>query len=786
MSYGHFSEDGDEFIITTPETPRPWINYLSNGEYCGLVSNTGGGFSFYRDHRFHGVLRREFRQFSDDLPARLWYIQDERGEYWTANGLIDYDRYEARHGPGYTNIRVANNNISTRIEWFASPEIDGEFATFTIRNDSDKPQAFKVFSYLEFILGNFMQDAHERTFANLFLRAEPTTRGLALYNNRWSLDGAFAANDQWPLKAYVVSDTAPEGWTGNRDDFVGYKNSLLTPKLLKINGSLPPLEDTQTGIDPASIFQWNVTLEPGGEQSIALLCGVTGRDEAIPSITKQHVTEQRAACADYWSRLMDTVKVETPDRELNFMVNYWNKLQMMVNNWFGRGPSYYHKDQYPAMRDCCQDSYGVLPVIPEQTRAKLVRVFGFMFTDGRIGKGCNRVVYSEQPTDKADLALWMVLALKSYLVETGDETILDEVIPFLDGGESSLYDHLIRGLSRVADDTGPHGLPLIRNGDWNDALDMIGDKGVGESIWQAQFLCYCLREAETILARKNDAARIDAFNRIADQMERNLLDTQWDEKGGYFIRAFTDEGKRFGCSDNEEGYIYLNPQTWGVIAGVGTAEQQRKALEAVDRHLETDFGLMNLYPAYSRPDPGIGIISRFIPGHKENGAVFSHATAFHLIARAKLGDAEGLYRIYRKSLPCCRDQDVYKVEPYVHSQFAASPASPHQGEGAYHWLTGTAAWMFRAVVDFMLGVQPTEQGLQIKPCLPASFTAYTVTRTFRDTVYRIEARNPEGLATGTVQLVVDGEPIEGDTVPITSAARCHVAATLRPEEKVSG
>lgn len=765
QEYGAFSEDGLSYIIHSPRPPRPWINYLTNGDYCSLVSQVGGGFSFYMDHRHHGVLRRELRQHTDDLPARLWYVQDADGVYWTANAHFNEkpDCYQAQHGFGKTSILTESHGIQTKLTWFVAPGINGEFCRCSIRNLSDHPRRLRLFSYQEFVLGSFDQDCHERTFSNLFYAANRSENTVWLRNNRWSYSGEFAANEAWPFLAYVTCCPGPFGVTADRADFVGYMRNPACPFLLECGDSLE-IMDEQRGIDPAVTMQWNLDLQPQEEKELVMLTGICDQGGAEPRISRQLADLKARETEEYWAERMAPVMVRTPDPELDRMVNFWNKYQMFINNSFGRGPSYYHKDQYPAMRDCCQDSFGVLPLMPEDTRAKLVRIFGYMFKDGRIGKGCNRVVFDEEPTDKADLALWMIMAVKAYVIETGDRSILDEPVAFLDGGKSSLYEHLLTGVDRVIDDRGAHGLPLIRNGDWNDALDMVGNKGRGESVWLAQFLYHQLNELIYLLEKKADTARIARYRELAREVKRNLEVCHWD--GQWFVRAFDDQGERIGSSANKEASIYLNTQTWAVIAGLGTDEQRRRAMASVDRYLETDWGLANLYPAYSQPDPSVGIISRFLPGHKENGAVFAHATAFNLIAKAMVGDGEGLYRLYKKSLPCARNHDVYAVEPYVYSQFAAGPASARAQEGAYHWLTGTAAWMFRAIVDYMLGVQPTDDGLRVAPCLPKGFLEYTVVRRFRHVTYTIHVFNPGDKNTGDVSLTVNGVPIDGDTIPI--------------------
>jgi cellobiose phosphorylase len=416
------------------------------------------------------------------------------------------------------------------------------------------------------------------------------------------------------------------------------------------------------------------------------------------------------------------------------------------------------------MRDCCQDAFGVIPLSPELARKNLCRIGSFFFNDGQAAGGCNRIGLKEGPSAKVDLPLWFVIAVADYLRETGDTAFLDERLPLIDGGDSTVYDKMIIGIERMLRQRGPHGLPLIGKGDWNDAANALGVLGKGESVWLAEFLCYVIAEIAPLMIIKNDQARLASYKERADELKEIINSQCWD--GEWFVRAFRDDGRPLGVKGEKEGFIWINSQTWAVIAGIAEPGRLHACLDSVEKYMGTPYGLTNLAPAYSKYDPTIGLITGFRPGWKENGAVFSHASSFNVVARAVIGRGRDAVDLFRRILPSSKPAH-YLVEPYVYSQFCAGPdAGQSYGEGAYHWLTGTAAWMFRAMTDYIIGVRPELNGLRIQPAVDPEWKRFAMKRVFRGASYQIEFENPDGVETGVRQIYLDGAQIEGTLLPL--------------------
>ena len=786
-TYGHFSDDTAEYVITDPHTPAPWINYLTNGNYLALCSHRGGGFSCHLDHRFGSILRRGQQVHRDDTPGRFFYLKDEdSGEIWSLAGHPisgAMDHFEARHGAGYTRITSSQNGIGGEQRYFVPRGHDCEIWSVKLRNDSDHPRRLSLVAYAELMLGNWFIDVNEPAFASLFNVIEQDARTLTYRKQWWNAVAHWDEhNEPWNLRVFATSTRAPDELCASRDAFIGAFRSLQNPVGLE-SATLPQV--AASGRDACMAQRWSVALAPGMDWSTDVVLGVQPSEDSAESRAEIAALQHSATIERLWSEtrawwdgMLDSFHVETPDAEINRMMNVWNKIQVMANFHFGRAPSYFHKQQYPSVRDQCQDTFGVTLIDPDLARGKILHIARFFFSDGRAGAGCNRLGLPEGASIKVDVPLWLILTVADYIKETGDWALLDESLPLLDGGTSTIYEKLKAGMARIATDKGPHGLPLIGRGDWNDAADQIGAQGRGESVWLAQFLVFTVREAAFLFRHQGDTDLLASYEQIAYEQERIVREQCWD--GEWFVRAFKDDGTPVGVKGTEEGFIWINSQTWAVMAGVGTPDQRDRAMDSVIEHLETECGLMNLAPAYTKPDPTIGIITAFKPGWKENAAVFSHASAFNVCARAKLGRGSDAVELFRKLLPGGRDPDRYLVEPYVYAQFVAGPAAGDEfGEGAWHWLTGTAAWMIRALSDYIFGVRAEVDGLTINPSVDPAWREWTFTRRFRGSTYTIQFRNPNGAQSGVREIRLDGQPITGNHLPLPTAAEHHVEVTLK-------
>lgn len=777
-NYGYFSDKGDEFIVTRYDTPLPWINYLSNGNYCALVSSTGGGFSFYKSHHANMILRREQRNLISDRPGRYVYVRDNDTQEVFSVGVLPvqsgFEKFEAVHGMGYTKVSSKSHGINGEITYFVPSEIDAEVAMVKLQNNSNKKRNLSVYFYEEIQLGNFEFNEHERAIATMFQNVKIKDGKIYGTYSLWSTSKEagdnFKSDKVWPYAVTVGTTVTPMSMETSQERFIGVHNDVHNPQALKRES----LSNKDTlGMPAIAAMQWDIMLDVEEIFVTDIYTAISDKTTELEAMNLSHsdVESEFAKTCKYWNDYVSQITINTPDEEVNRNFNYWNKYQVYMNFNFGRAPSYYHLEQGMGMRDSFQDAFGMIPLNSAAAREQILRVASFIFSDGSPCDVTSRIEYKANKGIKVDVPLWMALATCNYLKETADWDILDEIIPYLDGGNGSLYEHILLGLKRIACAKGSHGLPLFGGGDWNDSLNRVGEKGKGESVWLAQFIYYCISEIKPILEYKEDFSELEELTSMSNELRDAHEKYAWDED--WYIIGYNDLEEPVGTKKDQVGNTYLNTQTWAVISGIGSNERLEKAMDAVDEYLETPYGLSLVMPAYDGLDENIGVSSAFARGMKENGAVFSHATAFNLVAKSVLGRGNDLLRVYKKVLPACKEQDVHMTEPYIYSQFSHGPNSPEYGRGAYHWMTGTAAWMLRAVLDYMLGIQTDFNGLIIKPCISEEWEKYEVTRPFRKNVYSITVHNPNHKQTGVEYIVVDDEKIDGSYVKYVDDGKTH-------------
>ncbi|NIA14864.1 MAG: hypothetical protein GWP08_12370, partial [Nitrospiraceae bacterium] len=767
-SFGDFSEDGREYIITRRDLPSPWLNYLTNGDYLALASFQGGGFSSYLEQRFNSLTRRYPNLPQSDMPGRFVYVRDqETGEYWSATGhpVGKCDSFRAVIGLGYTHIETAYAGIAHRMTYFVpkNPHSDKqgeqepcEIWRLKVSNESDRPRKLRIYSYSEWLMGDVEHDMRFAPFFKLFRRAK--FRDGTIYGNMERWGASAGGNAPWPYTAFFASTRPPVGHELATERFVGRFRTLVNPVAVEFDAFSS--EEAFQGDDVCGSLVWDLELAPGASESFDMVLGMVPDDAAgfqdLPAKYREPATVERAwgETRGWWDDFLGGLEVDTPDAELNRQVNLWNKYQIFMTCSFGRGPSYFHADQTVSMRDSLQDSFGMIPLDASRARENILRTMSFQYADGSPTATSNRMGMPEEASDKVDLPVWLALVLDDYLAETGDWDILEVTLPFFDEGEGTLYEHLQRGLNRVSADRGARGLPLIGRGDWNDALNGVGADGKGESVWLGQFLSYAFRLASRIAERIGDTAHVAQWRTQADELKERINAVAWD--GEWYVRAFDDDGKVVGGKACDEGRIYLNAQTWAVLTETASPERAEACMRAVFAHLLNEHGLAANWPAYTNYDPKIGVLSQFPPGKKENAACFTHAGAFNLVAMAKTGFGDEMHRAYRAMLPALKPQPHFRMEPYIFSQYCAGPESPDFGQGAFHWMTGSASWMFRAVVDWMLGLRPEYDGFLVDPCMPKTWPEFRVVRPFREGTYQIHVTNPSRVNTGVASVSIDG------------------------------
>ena len=803
MEYGHFDDWAREFVITRPDTPSPWINYLGSEHFFTLMSNTSGGYSFYRDALMLRLTRYRYNNVPTDAGGQYFYINDG-GDVWTPGWMpvrAALDAYECRHGLGYTRILGKRGGLSV-VETAVVPRGANALVTkVELSNESPAEKEVSLFSFVEFCLWNAQDDS--TNFQRNFSTGEVEIEDGAIYHKteyreRRNHFAVYAVNEK------------PDGFDTDRETFLGAYHGFDAPEKVLAGESG---NSVASGWAPIGSHHLKVKLLPGGRRAFIFVLGYCENPEdqkfsaqdvinkaPAYALLSRFDTEEKFDAAlselkDYWTGLLSALRVETGDERLNRAVNVWNQYQCMVTFNMSRSASYYESGIGRGMgfRDSTQDLLGFVHLIPERARERILDIAATQFPDGS-------AYHQYQPLTKRgnmgvgsgfnDDPLWLILGTAAYIKETGDVSILQEQVPF-DNDESlaePLMEHLSRSFYYTLEHLGPHGLPLIGRADWNDCLNLNCfsktpgesfqttanfESGVAESVFIAAMFCAAAPEYEHLCRICGMAEEADRIPVLRTDMERAILSDGWD--GEWFVRAYDAFGHKVGSRECEEGQIYIEPQGFAVMAGVGVNEgYAQRALDSVDARLLSEHGIAILTPPYTRYHEELGEISSYPPGYKENGGIFCHNNPWVVLAQAKLGHGGRAFDLYRRTCPTyIEDQKLHRTEPYVYSQMVAGPYAPRFGEAKNSWLTGTAAWSFVAVSQGILGIKPDYDGLRIDPCLPKELTEVSVTRKFRDSVYRIRIENRSGDEKGKVTLTLDGKALPDALIPADAVPAEH-------------
>jgi len=768
--YGHFSRDGKEYLITTPETPRPWINTISNGDYGMTVSQTGSGYSW----RTHAQLNRLTR-WEQDLIKDEWgkfiYIRDEKGKVWSAGWkpvCATPERYRCRHGIGYSVIESKYNGIENELLMLVPPAEPLEIWQLTLRNRSRRRRRLQVYTYFEWGLGQ-APDWH-REFHKSFIRTEfnPRAQGILATKRLWEIPTDRGHwNTEWPYVAFHTASLKPASFDTDKETFLGrYRNQSMPAGVEKkaLAGR------AGNWLDPCAALHHTVSLAPDQEITIVYTLGCAdSRDQALALAKKyrsvESVKEALSGVSSRWDALLETVRVDTPDEAMNLMQNTWLKYQAISGRMWGR-TAYYQTGGAFGFRDQLQDSQLWLVIDPERTKQQLQLHARHQFADGTVYHWWHPITEIGLRNRISDNLLWLPFVLVEYLKETADNSVLDLPEPFVDDRTPRpLYDHCVRAIDKALERFSPRGLPLIGEGDWNDGLSAVGLEMKGESIWLGHFLHKILLDFVSIARARGDGGKADDYVARARQLRDALNVLGWD--GAYYYGATKDSGEKLGSHENTEGSLWLNPQTWGIISGVADTQRGNEVFDVVERNLEKDIGPLLLTPAYKTADRFVGYLTRYSPGMRENGGVYTHGATWAVIAGAMLGRGASAFRIYSKLNPINRGKkpDVYYAEPYVTAGNIEGPDSAFAGRGGWTWYSGSAAWLFKVGLEWILGIRPAADGLLVDPCIPPGWKRYTVRRSFRGSIYEIEVRNPSGVQSGVQELWLDGKQICTDSGP---------------------
>lgn len=798
--YGHFDDAHREYVITDPQTPWPWINYLGNEDFFSLISNTAGGYSFYKDAKFRRITRYRYNDVPMDNNGRYFYIKDG-DTVWNPGWKpcrTPLDSYECRHGMNYTRITGSKLGVVASVLFFVPLHTAAEVQMLSLENDSNEVKRLKIFSFEEWCLWNAATDMEnfQRNFSTGEVEIEQQTS--TIYHKT-------EYRERRNHYAFYHVNTPIQGFDTDRESFVGLYNEYSAPQVV-VEGK--PRNSVAHGWSPVASHYIEVELKPGEKRDLIFLLGYVENEQDKKWECKKVINKEKAhalmdrfatrgqvdkAFAElkaYWDRLLDIFVVDSGNDKLDRMVNIWNQYQCMVTFCMSRSASFFESGIGRGMgfRDSNQDLVGFVHQIPERARQRIIDIASTQFPDG----GC---YHQYQPLTKRgnndigggfnDDPCWLIFGTVAYIKETGDFSILDEPVPFdnVPGSEVSLLEHLKVSFNHVINNLGPHRLPLIGRADWNDCLNLncfswnpdesfqtTENKSEGskaESLMIAGLFVVTGRDYVSLCRHLGHNNEADRAQKAVDDMVEAVEKHGWD--GKWYLRAYDYFGHKIGSDENEEGKIFIESQGWCTMAAIGKEKgYPEMALDSVKERMECEHGIVLNNPAFTTYHVEMGEISSYPEGYKENAGIFCHNNPWVIIGETVAGRGDDAWRHYTKILPSYVEekyQTLHKVEPYVNCQMVAGKDAARPGEGKNSWLTGTAAWMWYTVSEFILGIQPDYEGLRIDPCLPSTAKEYTVKRRFRGALYHIHVVNSNGHQKGVKRISLDGKAVTGNLVP---------------------
>ena len=837
-TYGHFDDAHREYVITDPKTPWPWINYLGNEDFFSLISNTAGGYSFFKDAKFRRITRYRYNGVPMDNGGRYFYINDGK-DVWNPGWKpckTPLDKYECRHGMSYTRITGAKNGVEASVLFFVPLKKWCEIQKLTLKNTSNETKHLKLFSFAEWCLWNAATDMEN--FQRNFSTGEVEIDGSVIYHKT-------EYKERRNHYAYYSVNVPVQGFDTDRESFVGLYNEFANPDAV-MEGT--PRNSVAHGWSPIASHYIEVELQPSEQKDFIFILGYVEQPQEekyethpqslpkggmlITSLgdldrtiinkvraqqtiaefdTVEKVDKAFAELGAFWDDLLDRYTVKTGNDSLDRMVNIWNQYQCMVTFNFSRSASFFESGVGRGMgfRDSNQDLVGFVHQIPSRARERIIDIASTQFPDG----GC---YHQYQPLSKRgnndigggfyDDPMWLIFGTVAYIKETGDFSILDEMVPWDNepGTEVSLFEHLRISFNHVVENLGPHQLPLIGRADWNDCLNLncfswdpnesfqttennsVGSKA--ESLMIAGLFVVCGKDyvelCKELAGRTSETSATSKYSAEAQRAEKEIdkmieavKKDGWD--GEWYLRAYDFYGNKIGSHENEEGKIFIESQGWCAMAGIGQEEGMvDKALDSCKKYLDSEHGMVLNNPAFTTYHVEMGEISSYPAGYKENAGIFCHNNPWVIIGDTVASRGNDAWELYKKISPVfIKDQTLHKVEPYVNCQMVAGKDAARPGEGKNSWLTGTAAWMWLTASQYILGIKPSYNGLLIDPCVPSTAKEYTVKRKFRGGEYNITIKNPNGVQKGVKSLIVDGKPVEGNIVP-TSEGKHIVEVTM--------
>ncbi len=809
--YGAFRPDGLAYLIRRPDTPRPWINIISNGTYGLVVSQNGGGFSWWENANLARLTCWTQDLIRDEAGKWLYVRDDDSGEVWSASWkpmCAAYDHYEVEHAIGSTTFTQRRQGIETRWTLVVPPKANLELWHVQVKSLGNTPRRLSLFSYAEWCLGNGT-DWH-REFQKTFIETtyDEPLRALIGIKRRLPMPAHISTGmSEWPLSGFHTVDRPVASYEGDKEKFLGRYRGYHHPEAIErgtLSKTLGKWNDSIAGL------QVRLSLEPGQSDEVVFALGVhTSRKETESAIREwvspAGVKKALDGTKYLWRHFLDGLNVQTPDEGFDLMTNTWLKYQAISGRVWAR-TAYYQSSAAYGYRDQLQDSHVFMPLAPELAKKQILLHAAHQYLDGVVLHWWLTLVEVGPRSGLSDPHLWLVYLTLNYILETDDLSILRDKAPYLDEPakrspagrsperarrsgrvEGTLFDHCTRSIELTLKRFSKRGLPLIGHGDWNDGLSAAGSQWKGESLWVGHFLYQILQRWSELLGRLKEEAPIKIegvsgaalgknmtrYRRRAETLKTAINRYGWD--GKWYWYASRDNGQLIGSKSNREGRIHLNVQTWSVISGTATPERLKTAMASAKQLLYQEFGPLLLTPAYTKPDSTIGYLSRYAPGTRENGGVYSHGATWAVLAECMRGNGDLAYELYLKLCPPHRgmNADAYAGEPYVMPGNTDGPESPFFGRAGWTWYTGSAAWLFRISTEWILGVRPSREGLLVDPCIPSRWNGFRITRQFRGTTFDITAENPEHVSRGVKQIWLDGKPLQGPCLPDLRDGRTH-------------
>ncbi len=784
MQFGYFDDVKKEYVIERPDTPKSWSNYLGSTEYGAIITNNAGGYSFLKSSAQGRFMRLLFNGVPMDQPGRYIYIHDrDTKDFWSASWQpvgkpLDKYKSKCRHGTAYTIISSEYSKIGTETTYFVPLDRYFECWSFKVTNLDSKMRKLRLFTFVEYTNNWFLwQDTVNLQYTQAILSMEVVDNIIDHGINVLLPDdtkGDFENHDGNRHTFLGVAGAEITGYDTDRDIFLGPYRSYKNPLVVEEGECKNSLAKGDNG---CGTLQIDVDLQPGESKEMVVIMGIgkaaeEGRKviQEFGDVSKVH--EEFNKVKDYWHGRLEGMSVKTPDPEFDSMMNMWNPFNCLITYTWSRAASLVYSGERDGLgyRDTVQDILGVLHLIPEEAAKRLELMITGQVSSGGAMPVVRPWAHSpgkEEPPERenfrSDDCMWLFNTIPAYVKETGDISFYDKVLPYADKGEDTVLGHMKQAIKFSLDHLGAHDLPCGLYADWNDCLELGYE---GETVFVAFQLRYALKTYIDICKMLKRIDEVKWAKPHLETLDKNLDEHTWD--GDWFIRAYRYDGMKFGSKEDEEGSIWLNPQSWSVLSGYASREQSEKAMKAVREQLATDYGIMVVSPPYEKTDHRVVKASLFNKGMKENASIFCHTQGWAVAAETILGNGDQAYKYLRAFMPAAfnTEAEIREIEPYVYCQYTHSKYSPRFGASRLPWLSGSATWAYYTAMQYILGIQTEYEGLRIDPCIPSSWKEFSVSREFRKKKLNITIRNDSGVQKGVKKIIFNGKEIEGNFIPI--------------------